>query len=306
MTDGSVFDLPVLAASRWMFTCYAILGDDGSVVMVDAGLPSSAQGALNSLRGAGRQPEDVTAVLATHGHSDHVGGMSTVLDQTAARALLPERCRHYLEGETPRNFGVDANVRFLPMMGQHPFKPGVARACPSGPHRWLRSAPHVCPAVHSVRVPCRWRPGARRARLDRDRHPGAHRRLDLSVPRRFGHADVRGRGVDTRWSRLVQPRVGGSTGALRHRGATAGVGCSLPAARSWASRRGRCVGPCPVGGGVPAGSGHPHPVCASLRSLGLTPVRLAVRSPAIQVDSTAQSEVQRTRSAHLPTSRVPS
>ena len=127
MTDGSVFDLPVLAASRWRCTCYAIWGDDGSVVMVDAGLPSSAQGALNSLRGAGRQPEDVTAVLATHGHSDHVGGMSTVLDQTAARALLPERCRHYLEGETPRNFGVDANVRFLPMMGQHPFKPGALR-----------------------------------------------------------------------------------------------------------------------------------------------------------------------------------
>lgn len=306
MTDGSVFDLPVLAASRWMFTCYAILGDDGSVVMVDAGLPSSAQGALNSLRGAGRQPEDVTAVLATHGHSDHVGGMSTVLDQTAARALLPERCRHYLEGETPRNFGVDANVRFLPMMGQHPFKPGALRelAQVGRTDGYGRRPTFALPFIPSGYLadgdPV---PGAR---LDRDRHPGAHRRLDLSVPRRFGHADVRGRGVDTRWSRLVQPRVGGSTGALRHRGATAGVGCSLPAARSWASRRGRCVGPCPVGGGVPAGSGHPHPVCASLRSLGLTPVRLAVRSPAIQVDSTAQSEVQRTRSAHLPTSRVPS
>lgn len=152
MTDGSVFDLPVLAASRWMFTCYAILGDDGSVVMVDAGLPSSAQGALNSLRGAGRQPEDVTAVLATHGHSDHVGGMSTVLDQTAARALLPERCRHYLEGETPRNFGVDANVRFLPMMGQHPFK---RPRCASLP-KW--AAPMV--TVGAPRLPCRsFRPG---------------------------------------------------------------------------------------------------------------------------------------------------
>ncbi|MEZ5380723.1 MAG: MBL fold metallo-hydrolase [Microthrixaceae bacterium] len=121
MSDGRVFDLPVLAASRWMFNCYAIVGDDGAVVLVDAGLPSSAQGALDGLRRLGRVPEDVSAVLATHGHSDHVGGMATVLERTPAGALLPERCRDYLAGETPRNFGFDSNVRFLPMMGQQRF-----------------------------------------------------------------------------------------------------------------------------------------------------------------------------------------
>ena len=120
--DGRVFDLPVVAASRWMFTCYAIIGDAGSVVLVDAGLPSSARGALGALRGVGCQPEDVTGVLATHGHSDHVGGMTTVMEQTPAVSLLPERCRSYLSGETPRNFGLDSNVRFLPMAGQHKFE----------------------------------------------------------------------------------------------------------------------------------------------------------------------------------------
>ena len=125
--DGRVFDLPVMAASRWMFTCYAILGDEGAAVLVDAGLPSSARGALGALRGGGRQPEDVTTVLATHGHSDHVGGMSTVLEQTPAAALLPQRCRDFLAGETPRSFGLDANIRFLPMLGQHRFSMAAAK-----------------------------------------------------------------------------------------------------------------------------------------------------------------------------------
>ncbi|MFZ1439196.1 MAG: MBL fold metallo-hydrolase [Candidatus Microthrix subdominans] len=125
--DGRVFDLPVVAASRWIFTCYGIIGDEGSVVMVDAGLPSSARGALGALRSIGRQPKDVTTVLATHGYSDHVGGMSTVLKQTPASALLPQRCRNYLSGATPRSFGLDANVRFLPMLGQHRFSAAAAR-----------------------------------------------------------------------------------------------------------------------------------------------------------------------------------
>ena len=119
--DGRVFDLPVVSASRWMFTCYGILGDDGTAALVDAGLPSSSLGALGALRGVGRMPEDVACVLATHGHSDHVGGFEAVLQHTSAEALLPDRCRGYLEGERPRNFGREATVRFLPMWGQHPF-----------------------------------------------------------------------------------------------------------------------------------------------------------------------------------------
>jgi glyoxylase-like metal-dependent hydrolase (beta-lactamase superfamily II) len=119
--DGSVFDLPILATSRWLFTCYSLLADDGTVVLVDPGLPSTAEGALDALAATDRRERDVVALLATHGHTDHVAGMPTALGRTSAEAHLPERCRDYLDGESPRNFGRDANIRFLPMLAQHPF-----------------------------------------------------------------------------------------------------------------------------------------------------------------------------------------
>jgi glyoxylase-like metal-dependent hydrolase (beta-lactamase superfamily II) len=125
--DGPVFDLPVVRASRWLFTCYALLGDDGRTVLVDPGLPCTADGALDALAGTGHRESDVAALVATHGHTDHVAGMPTAVGRTTAPTHLPSRCRAYLAGEAPRNFGLDANVRFLPMLGQHPFSVRPAR-----------------------------------------------------------------------------------------------------------------------------------------------------------------------------------
>lgn len=119
--SGPVFDLPVRRASHWLFTCYALLGDDGRAVLVDPGLSSTTAGALDEVTRSGRHPSDVVALIATHGHADHVGGMPEARSRTDAEVHLPRRCADYLDGEHPRSFGRDANVRFLPMLGQQPF-----------------------------------------------------------------------------------------------------------------------------------------------------------------------------------------
>ncbi|HLK23221.1 MAG TPA: MBL fold metallo-hydrolase [Caulobacteraceae bacterium] len=50
----------------------------GHVVLIDAGLPPSDGGVvLRSLALAGVAPADVTDVLITHGHLDHIGGLLT-------------------------------------------------------------------------------------------------------------------------------------------------------------------------------------------------------------------------------------
>src|SRR5438552_16448696 len=69
----------------------------GRVILVDAGLGglAAAFGApagrlRNALADAGVRPDEVDVILVTHGHADHVGGLTE-----SGTAVFP-RARHYL------------------------------------------------------------------------------------------------------------------------------------------------------------------------------------------------------------------
>lgn len=120
-----MFDLPVHRANSWIFNCYLLAGADSDVVVaVDAGLPVVTKRALEVVRHElGRAPSDVAAVLGTHGHPDHVGGIADLQAASDAQALLPERCGDYLAGEEPRKFPMmESSVRFLAVWGQQGFE----------------------------------------------------------------------------------------------------------------------------------------------------------------------------------------
>jgi glyoxylase-like metal-dependent hydrolase (beta-lactamase superfamily II) len=63
---------------------YVIEAEDGLVV-VDAGLPGGAEDIRSAVEDAGRRAEDVTDILVTHYHYDHVGGLRSLADSTGAR-----------------------------------------------------------------------------------------------------------------------------------------------------------------------------------------------------------------------------
>ncbi|MCP4434711.1 MAG: MBL fold metallo-hydrolase [Actinomycetia bacterium] len=119
---GRLFDLPVTMVSEWIFNSYAITADD-ALVVVDPGLPSVASQMLEALsRSEGAGPADISTVVCTHGHSDHVGGVSTLLSGCDAAVHLPARCESYLAGELPRAFPViESSVRFMPVYREQPF-----------------------------------------------------------------------------------------------------------------------------------------------------------------------------------------
>jgi glyoxylase-like metal-dependent hydrolase (beta-lactamase superfamily II) len=118
-----LFGLPITWTSRWIFNCYAIATPADELVVVDPGLPSVANQMLGRIRDdLGREPNSIAAVLCTHGHSDHVGGVSTMLEHCSADVHLPVRCQAYLEGEMPRVFPlVESSVRFMGVYAEQRF-----------------------------------------------------------------------------------------------------------------------------------------------------------------------------------------
>lgn len=123
MSSQTVFDLPVTKTSAWIFNCYVIDGGR-QLAVVDPGLPIVAERTLAYIRrDLDRDAADIGSINCTHGHPDHVGGVSTLAVDPASALCLPRRCEHYLAGERPRTFPlVESTVRFLPVWSQQAFE----------------------------------------------------------------------------------------------------------------------------------------------------------------------------------------
>ena len=88
------------AAVNWI-----VLADGDAVTLVDAGYPGDAGAVRQSLDLIGYRPEQIAAVLITHGHVDHIGSLPTLLTPATPVYLSPTEVRHvhgeYREQATP-------------------------------------------------------------------------------------------------------------------------------------------------------------------------------------------------------------
>jgi glyoxylase-like metal-dependent hydrolase (beta-lactamase superfamily II) len=94
---------------------YLLLGD--SVVIVDTGISGQTRRILDRLAAEGRAAADVSLILLTHGHGDHVGSAAALRDATGARIALgagdEEKCAS----------GIDKEMR-----ARHPLNKTLLRA----------------------------------------------------------------------------------------------------------------------------------------------------------------------------------
>lgn len=113
-------ELGITRVSRWICNCYVLCNTDGGVVVVDAGLPGVADDLASILE---RQPGHVQAIVATHGHSDHVGGAAKLAERHQAPIYLPARTLSYLDGTRPRTPALPDIARIWPTLVSQPLDP---------------------------------------------------------------------------------------------------------------------------------------------------------------------------------------
>jgi glyoxylase-like metal-dependent hydrolase (beta-lactamase superfamily II) len=79
------------SASLWVAqtNCWIISADDKECVIVD--LPPEPEVVVDSILRHGLKP---VAIIATHGHVDHIGGMRSFLDHDAVAATTPVHIHH--------------------------------------------------------------------------------------------------------------------------------------------------------------------------------------------------------------------
>ncbi|MEU7527201.1 MBL fold metallo-hydrolase [Saccharothrix sp. NPDC042600] len=85
---------------------WALVSDGTALTLVDTGYLNDSAALLASITAIGRRPEDVTAILLTHAHLDHIGGVPAMVDRFGTPVLTgAEEARHarreYLEQITP-------------------------------------------------------------------------------------------------------------------------------------------------------------------------------------------------------------
>jgi glyoxylase-like metal-dependent hydrolase (beta-lactamase superfamily II) len=95
-----VWRIPTVGSSA--VNSFAVLDDDGTVALIDTGLKGAPKRLLAALSLMGKRPADVSKILLTHAHGDHVGGAATMREHTGAPVHIGEHDAGFLrDGKRP-------------------------------------------------------------------------------------------------------------------------------------------------------------------------------------------------------------
>ncbi len=81
--------------------CNSFLLRGERTVLVDAGAQGSAKAFVRSLRALNVEPKDVSLILLTHGHWDHIGALSPIQRMTGAKVAVHYRDQAWVETGKP-------------------------------------------------------------------------------------------------------------------------------------------------------------------------------------------------------------
>jgi glyoxylase-like metal-dependent hydrolase (beta-lactamase superfamily II) len=70
-----------------------------TLVLIDTGMPQDGVGILQEIAALGRRPQDVSHILITHAHLDHIGSLSFLKKATGAKVVASAIERDYITGD---------------------------------------------------------------------------------------------------------------------------------------------------------------------------------------------------------------
>jgi len=76
--------------------CYLLA--DEKLALVDTGMPQDGEAILDAVKSIGRSPDELTHILLTHGHLDHIGSLAMLKKTTAAQAVAGVKDTAYIQG----------------------------------------------------------------------------------------------------------------------------------------------------------------------------------------------------------------
>jgi glyoxylase-like metal-dependent hydrolase (beta-lactamase superfamily II) len=117
---------------------YALREPDGQVTLIDTGLSRSAPAVLRGLAAIGVAPEQVTRVLVSHVHPDHVGALAEVRSRTGdppvsvheadadylADGHSPPHDERFLSARLMKRFTSETEDEFEPVEAEHRLADG--------------------------------------------------------------------------------------------------------------------------------------------------------------------------------------
>jgi glyoxylase-like metal-dependent hydrolase (beta-lactamase superfamily II) len=86
---------------RNLINSFAFVETDGSVTLIDAGLRGATRRLVAALATIDARPENVTRIIATHAHSDHIGDARHLRARTGGELHVHEHDAGYVRHGTP-------------------------------------------------------------------------------------------------------------------------------------------------------------------------------------------------------------
>ena len=79
------------------FTNAFVIKAESGCVLVDAGFPRQEKSFRKQLKRISLEPRDITLIVATHGHADHVGSLRALKGETGAAVVIHRADSHLLQ-----------------------------------------------------------------------------------------------------------------------------------------------------------------------------------------------------------------